>query len=1743
MEKRISSILAALVGAGTILAMSLTAPVAQASDLNVAAPSNLAMAPASNTDTSVVLTWDKPSNYSNVSRYNVYLGDALVGSTDMTYFKVEGLAPSATYGFTVRAVGEDGAVLSADSNTLQASTTAVPKRYSVKDFGATGNGTQKDTVAIQKAIDACVEKNCEVYLPSGTYLSGALNLHSDMTFYVDSGAQLKPSTELADYPFTNARHDIEDLMGKNPAYSSLLNAGEMDKSKGVTTSNIKILGPGTIGDEKNGQLLREAYDSFTNEGAGGDLDIPADVYQAGQHVGGGSLISLKNCGNVYMDDIHIRNGMMWTIVPVYSKNITAYGLDLVTSVHNGDGFDPNSSQNVWILGTTFSTGDDNSAIKSGKDAEGIAINRPSDHLYYRGDVFNSGHGGVTIGSEMSGGVSDVYVEDSTIVPVDLSKGSVNPGLRVKVSPKRSGYVRNIQIRDSVVNMISVITNYDNTSAADLDPNLELPDIENFRFTNVVAPNWNNSAGKGNIIDVSGSNFSDDLVAYLKNFQFDNCKFYSAKLDTSQNMTFRNTELYQGMVASRSQNVTQDGEVFKDTSFPVNDDFTGLASGVGLPTGWSMHQSDTEGGATVKQEDDNSYLTLVDNGKGYETLWRSFTEQNKVIDASFSFRVPKTMDGISNSVISLKEAAGKNEVAKFGISGTSLTLDQGKGVTAKTVISTLEPDKWYTVTVKANVANKTLDVSSEGQPSITGASFSSSKAAGIGVVEVHLPDGNTSPLAMDIDNVKVSADASAVVVPQGVTSIALSAPSNAIDTKSGTLNLSADVVAGSETADKSVTWSVTKPDMSSTTAASIDQNGVLTAKENGTVVAVATANDGSRIRGIFPVVITNQQTVSSLVPVSLTTTVGTAPVLPAYVYQRNSDGTTMPVDVTWAKVSAEDYSAPGTFTVKGEVKDAGSVTATITVSNVGVKSIEKAVVKTTPGKLRMPLTVTATMNDGSQQRLSVKWDAVSASQYAKENINGFTVKGTVAGATLNKAAATATAQVLVLPEVVKGVTPIVVAADGSGDFRTVGEAIRSIPQNNKQRRVVFVKRGTYKEKLVIDRPYVTLVGESTDSTVLTYDDKPSDIGADGKALGTYGDYSVRITGHDFSAKNITFQTTAGSSAGQAVALDVSADHAIFDHCQILGYQDTLLLRNKTDESQTDNVPNQPTTQTYRSYFKDCYITGSVDYIFGAAQAVFDNCTLHSNLNGYVTAASTPQEQKYGFVFRNSKVTGENPYSGQLTTTLGRPWRPYASTVFLDSEMDRNVVAEGWNNWGDAANETTARYAECGSTGDGYDAAKRVGWVSQTCDPDEYTLDNIFSQASGINVTDDWDPTQLINPTAAPETPVAVDASAQTFQGVGLTGSVAPYAQAADDGVLTYKVAQRPAHGILTFKGDGSYSYLPDPSFAGKDTFTFKALNGGATSNEAKVSISISGAVINPDNAAGATVAAKSGATSVTLSQKDLAQVKDNSATVSLDFGLAKVNVPFIYARMMMGYESSLQLTMSAPNAQQNQQIASALGKNRKAVRSQVISAKVIAADGSEREVSALPGPVLVTLVLTATRSSNSTGSQESTRVYRVDSASQLSDLGGTVNGTKSAAFYTQETGIFTVAKSATAAQSNTAGTPAKQNDSSTSASTDDAVSDKQPQPEAKDSGVAAEADGKSAVDQPEPETKSPTGATADSEESADKSGSTAAHDAAAPKPLAHSLAATGVNEGGLALTVLFFATLGMALVVLRKEVRK
>jgi pectinesterase len=299
---------------------------------------------------------------------------------------------------------------------------------------------------------------------------------------------------------------------------------------------------------------------------------------------------------------------------------------------------------------------------------------------------------------------------------------------------------------------------------------------------------------------------------------------------------------------------------------------------------------------------------------------------------------------------------------------------------------------------------------------------------------------------------------------------------------------------------------------------------------------------------------------------------------------------------------------------------------------------------------------------------------------------------------------------------------VVAADGSGDFKTVQEAINAVPDFRKNPTRILIRKGVYKEKLTLptSKTNVAFVGEDRDQTILTYDDFASKKNRFGETIGTTGSSSFFVFGDGFSAENLTFENSAGP-VGQAVAVRVTADQVSFRNCRFLGFQDTLY----------------PQGNHSRQYYRDCYIEGTVDFIFGWSIAVFENCTLFGKQAGYFTAASTLPESKYGFVFLNCKITGE----GEGTFYLGRPWRPYANVAYLNCEIGRVVKPEGWDNWGNPENEKTARYVEFGNRGAGAPIGSRVTWSKQLSEKEaaEYTPEKIFSAQSTSPAFDtDWMP---------------------------------------------------------------------------------------------------------------------------------------------------------------------------------------------------------------------------------------------------------------------------------------------------------------------------------------------------------------------------------------------------------------------
>ena len=281
--------------------------------------------------------------------------------------------------------------------------------------------------------------------------------------------------------------------------------------------------------------------------------------------------------------------------------------------------------------------------------------------------------------------------------------------------------------------------------------------------------------------------------------------------------------------------------------------------------------------------------------------------------------------------------------------------------------------------------------------------------------------------------------------------------------------------------------------------------------------------------------------------------------------------------------------------------------------------------------------------------------------------------------------------------------IFVARDGTGQFRTIDEAIEVCRAFMEYHKVIFVKRGTYKEKLIIPEwlTNIELCGEDRDETIITYDDH-----ANINKMGTFRTYTLRVAGSDITVKNITIENNA-AKLGQAVALHTTGDRLMFINCRFLGNQDTVYT----------------CTANTRVLFKDCYIEGTTDFIFGAATAWFEHCDIFCKADSYITAASTTQEQPFGYVFNNCHITAA---PGVTKVYLGRPWRDYGYTLFMNCDLCNAIRPEGWHHW-EKHREQTARYMEYNNRGPGATTVQRVPWSHQLTkqEAQQITMEKVFS----------------------------------------------------------------------------------------------------------------------------------------------------------------------------------------------------------------------------------------------------------------------------------------------------------------------------------------------------------------------------------------------------------------------------------
>ena len=290
--------------------------------------------------------------------------------------------------------------------------------------------------------------------------------------------------------------------------------------------------------------------------------------------------------------------------------------------------------------------------------------------------------------------------------------------------------------------------------------------------------------------------------------------------------------------------------------------------------------------------------------------------------------------------------------------------------------------------------------------------------------------------------------------------------------------------------------------------------------------------------------------------------------------------------------------------------------------------------------------------------------------------------------------------------------IIVARDGTGEFRTIDEAIEVCRAFMDYHKVIYIKKGTYKEKLIIPSwlQNIELCGEDAENTIITYDDH-----ANINKMGTFRTYTLKVEGNDITLKNLTIENNS-ARLGQAVSLHTEGDRIKVVNCRIIGHQDTIY----TGMAGT------------RLYFNGCYICGTTDFIFGPSTAWFEDCTIESLVNSYVTAASTPKDQPYGYIFNNCRLTAAE---GVDQVYLGRPWRDYGYTLFMNCDLGRHIRPEGWHHW-EKQREQTARYLEYNNRGEGAKTSERVGRSRQLTKKEaaRITPETVFSFSSNWKIED-------------------------------------------------------------------------------------------------------------------------------------------------------------------------------------------------------------------------------------------------------------------------------------------------------------------------------------------------------------------------------------------------------------------------
>ncbi len=434
-------------------------------------------------DSHAVIFFDLRDDADSKTKYDIIMDGKKIQTINKTHVTIDGLSPDTRYNIEILMEGQKSI------GSLVVHTKRTKRRIDISraPYNAVGDGKTLNTKVIQRALDDCDENSC-VYIPEGTYLTGALNMHSNSELYLEKGALLQGTDNPEDYlPKIKSRFEGYEM----ECYRSLINMGELDHDASYVCENVNILGQGSIMGggwslaKKIAKLeairLKDYIDSL------GDKIKEYEKPETISHRARGRLINISNSRNVWIHGLKLGYGPAWNIHFIYSDNIvTDHCLIESKGVWNGDGWDPDSSTNSTIFACEFLTEDDSVAVKSGKNPEGNRINRPTKHIRVFDCVCHFGHG-LCIGSEMSGGVEDVRLWDCDM-------GPTWSGIEIKGTKKRGGYVRNISVRDIIAShvMIHSVTFNDDGIGAPTPPIFENCSFERMHL---LGRFLDNNAGK------------------------------------------------------------------------------------------------------------------------------------------------------------------------------------------------------------------------------------------------------------------------------------------------------------------------------------------------------------------------------------------------------------------------------------------------------------------------------------------------------------------------------------------------------------------------------------------------------------------------------------------------------------------------------------------------------------------------------------------------------------------------------------------------------------------------------------------------------------------------------------------------------------------------------------------------------------------------------------------------------------------------------------------------------------------------------------------------------------------------------------------------------------------------------------------------------------------------------------------------------------------------------------------------